>query len=611
MAGLTKEKILGQYFSGELIPRLLASLLHSDSITTTIDPMCGRGDMFRPFCGRNIELYGIEIDEAAAIRARQMFPEAKITTGNAFRPETIIPALNAEGYDLVITNPPFVRRETINPLASNGFHDDLATIKSSLLKILRSRGYIPRKDKTQIIACINSISMLSDLSIPSWILCMMLVKLGGQLAMVVPTAWMNREYGHPVVELLTRLFIIDYIIIDANRVWFKDSAQIQTSLVVARRKSTGTADVNAPVRFVRLYSAASTESSLTGALPDGVDFVGSIRNGESAPGFFDVDLIAPDRIAAQSGRRSRLSAFIGKKNGSILSFDDLRINVGQGLRTGANKFFYLKRKDDRCYSSLNNSIIEYSQEFFCPAIKNQEGLPPVFAVHDNPDDVVLYIQTAATDEDIAASDNAYSHLSASLESYIKEASLIKIREKFIPELSAVRTNATKGSARRKRRFWYMLPPAGERHYAHIFVPRINSRKVISRINLSDNKIFIDANFINFWLNSDSQLTEFALFALLNSNWIGIQFEELGSTMGGGALKLDAIQIKKCILPSGILEHISRLDKLGKQLSEIPVHDSKEIIRNIDRIILGSIPLEEPPAAEALETLLNSYISCRN
>lgn len=157
----------------------------------------------------------------------------------------------------------------------------------------------------------------------------------------------------------------------------------------------------------------------------------------------------------------------------------------------------------------------------------------------------------------------------------------------------------------------MLPPAGERHYAHIFVPRINSRKVISRINLSGNKIFIDANFINFWLDSDSRLTEFALFALLNSNWIGIQFEELGSTMGGGALKLDAIQIKKCVLPSGILEHISRLDKLGKQLSEIPVHDSKEIIRAIDRIILGSIPLEEPSAAEDLETLLNSYISCRN
>lgn len=611
MASLTKEKILGQYFSGERIPRLLASLLRPDGITTAIDPMCGRGDMFRPFRGRNVGLYGIEIDESAALRARQMFPEAKITTGNAFRPETVIPALNAEGYDLVITNPPFVRRETISPLASNGFHDDLSTIKSSLLKILRSCCYIPRRDKTQIAACINSLSLLSDLSIPSWILCMMLVKPGGQLAMVVPTAWMNREYGRPVVELLSRLFIIDYIIIDANRVWFKDSAQIQTSLVVARRKSPDTAAVNAPVSFVRLYSATSTESSLTGALPDGVDFVGAIKKGESAPGFFDVDRIAPDRIAAQPGHWSKLSAFIGKEKGSTSTFDDLKINIGQGLRTGANKFFYLKRKDDRCYSSLNNSVIEYSQEFFCPAIKNQEGLPPEFAVHENPDDVVLYIQTAALDEDIAVSDNAYSHLPVSLESYIKEASLIKVREKLIPELSAVRTNATKGSVRRKRRFWYMLPPAVERQYAHIFVPRINSGKVTSRINLSGNKIFIDANFINFWPDSDSRLTEFALLALLNSNWIGIQFEELGSIMGGGALKLDAAQIKKCILPSGILEHIPRLDRLGKQLSEIPVQHSKEIIREIDRIIIGAIPLEEPSATEALETLLNSYISCRN
>ena len=89
MANLTKEKILGQFFSGDKIPELLSSLLRMEDVREAIDPMCGKGDMFRPLLKHDISLYGIEIDKDIAETAKQTFPNAKITIGNAFKPNRI------------------------------------------------------------------------------------------------------------------------------------------------------------------------------------------------------------------------------------------------------------------------------------------------------------------------------------------------------------------------------------------------------------------------------------------------------------------------------------------------------------------------------------------
>lgn len=617
MTGLTKEKILGQFFSGDRIPELLTSLLHLESVTTVIDPMCGLGDMFRPLLKYDLRLFGIEIDKTIATTTQNKFPNAEIAIGNAFNMDTILSVAIENGFDLVITNPPYVRRELINPIASNGFHDDLNTIRRSLLDVLDKLNYIPIEDKKEIETCLLSISNLADLSIPSWILCMMLLRPGGQLALVVPTAWMKREYARPIIDLLYRLCSIDYVIVDANRVWFKDRAQVQTSLVVARRKCRGAVFINKPVKYVYLFSSACSHDSLIGNLPQGVNFIESVNKGESLANYFEVENLAPESMIGNDEKklpqRSKLSIFLDEKNAKPLTFEDLKVNIGQGLRTGANKFFYLTQTENKCYSDLIDNPIEYTPDFFYPVIKNQDALTNHYAVKVIPRHRVLYIQNAILKEDMpqAMSFNSYSALPASIGEYIRTASQIKIKGKCIPELSAVKTNVTRSSFKRAQRFWYMLPSASERHYANVFLPRVNSGAPVARINLTGKRIFLDANFINFWLQPSSSLTNYSLLALLNSTWLKIQFEEIGSVMGGGALKLDAVQIKKCFLPSGVLEKIDQLNVLGKRLSQSSPEYSEIIIRQIDSVILDALLIDDPNALEILDSILNSYLSCRN
>lgn len=617
MVNNSKEKILGQFFSGEKIPELLTSLIQLKDVKNAIDPMCGLGDMFRPLLKHGVSLCGIEIDESIATTTQLTFPEAKIIVGNAFKSDTILSIAKENGYDLVITNPPYVRRELINPLASNGFHEDLSAIKKSLLEVLLRLSYISAEDKKEIEICINSISNLADLSIPSWILCLMLLRPGGQLALVVPTAWMNREYAQPIISLLSRLCCVNYIIVDANRVWFKDKAQVQTSLVVARRNYPGVTYINHTVKYVHLYSTADSKESLIGNLPKGINFLEYVESGKSLINYFDVDRVLPELIVrneeSKLSQRSKLVPFIDSMIDNPISFADLKVNIGQGLRTGANQFFYLKYNRDKCYSMLSEDPIEFDSDYFFPVIKSQDGLTRNYAVTDTPDDKVLYIQDAVLEKDLNGNDlfSSYSELPLSIQKYILAASGKKINGKPIPYLSAVKTNETKGSFKRLPRFWYMLPFATDRQYARVFVPRVNSGISMARINLTGEKLFLDANFTNFWLQHSSPLSEYALLAILNSSWIKIQFEELGSVMGGGALKLDAVQIKKCVLPARILEKVKDFDYLGHQLSESSIDRSAPIIEKIDSVIMDSLLISDPEAVNSLNQILNSYLSCRN
>src|SRR5687767_10965325 len=120
----TRRKRLGQFFSGLPLGRLLASIALDEEAVTAIDPMAGHGDLLDAVLecssrrGASLaQVSGVEIDrltvemclrrlegwrgdlgaDAIVIRARDAFGrEASAEYAN-------------KGYDLVITNPPYVR----------------------------------------------------------------------------------------------------------------------------------------------------------------------------------------------------------------------------------------------------------------------------------------------------------------------------------------------------------------------------------------------------------------------------------------------------------------------------------------------------------------------
>lgn len=116
---------------------------------------------------------------------------------------------------------------------------------------------------------------------------------------------------------------------------------------------------------------------------------------------------------------------------------------------------------------------------------------------------------------------------------ISEANYLKIKGTLVPQLSSVKTNVSKPS-KGLHRFWYMIPKLRSRHAAKVFIPRVNSYSVCA-YKSEVNNAAIDANFSTIDNSNIESWTNNVLIAILNSTWCQIQYEQLGTVMGGGAL----------------------------------------------------------------------------
>jgi type I restriction-modification system DNA methylase subunit len=119
-----QRKLLGQFFTGMPLGKLLAHLALDSSTRTVLDPMAGHGDLLDAIWEAAEARHsiiersdGIEIDERTASACRERLTRIVGTHGHT--PQHIIAGssfdidvlahLPDEGYDLVITNPPYVR----------------------------------------------------------------------------------------------------------------------------------------------------------------------------------------------------------------------------------------------------------------------------------------------------------------------------------------------------------------------------------------------------------------------------------------------------------------------------------------------------------------------
>lgn len=233
---LFHKKRFGQYFSGSRVAELLVSLLPENiRITSVVDPMAGKGDLLQ--AAKSLfhdcrTILGVEIDKEVAKRCRQQVPEARIINGDAFCCKELV---SRKGWDLVITNPPYVRYQL--QADDNTQMPSRESIKKNLIRQITSLKHLEDQDRELLVRLAQGYSGLSDMAVPSWILCAALVREGGCLAMVVPDTWLNREYAGPIQYLLLKCFDILVIARDVNAVWF-DDALVKTCLVVARRKKT-------------------------------------------------------------------------------------------------------------------------------------------------------------------------------------------------------------------------------------------------------------------------------------------------------------------------------------------------------------------------------------
>lgn len=608
-----RRKRLGQYFSGARVGRLLAAVANAETSLSIIDPMVGSGDLIEACLeiGATPELaVGIEIDDEAANTAVLRLPGASILRGSAFDPATIS-RLPSTQFELVIGNPPFVRYQ--HGASSNQGIPDAATVRQHLLRSLESL-CLPDGVCDTFGNAATAYSGHADLAVPACILSMALVAPGGRLALVLPQAWLARNYSAQVRACLSALFDVEAIIEDDSASWFPD-ALVKTSLLVAKRRRRSPSPHQPAHRHIHLGLKASNGASLVGNLmkessrPE-IDFAASLRAGSTfarAPGLIQVETAKVSEGKHQTGSADfgdpilrRIASQLGMSPLPTCTLGEFGVTVGQGLRTGANDFFYVQPSADGSSftSPLSHATIKCAPGILRPAVRDQRGNRHA----------ILDLRGVALPEDLqAVRQGHYDKMPRALAEHVRRAANTLSgkpgRERPIPELSAVKTNVRPARRNSAPRFWYMLPDFQPRHLPDAYIPRVCSAR--PQPILSARDVLIDANFAT--LRCDGVLHPTALMAILNSNWVWAWLEIAGAVMGGGALKIESTMLDRMPIPALDGEQLAKLAAVGTSLANGSMTNPG---RTIDKIMLGR-PSGSASWIEGIQTMAEARLSARS
>ena len=653
-----RRKQFGQFFSGVPLGKLLVHLSIRTDTRTILDPMAGHGDLldaaWEVAGERGITLEridGIEIDNATADMCRHRLgeilgnndtPASSILAANAFDPATLN-ALPVRSYDLVVTNPPYVRYQGRN---GNGQSTDLtrAGLKGIVDRIYAGTG------RTVWDTLVQAYSGLADLSVPAWILAGLLARPGGRLALIVPATWRSRDYADVIRYLLLRFFELETILTDVQSGWFSD-ALVRTHLIVARRLADE--EAREPLNMKKHWSTARW-LDVTPNAADGSSLVGSAFPGAHPEAAFaawlreastatasgievrDFDLchewaILQSRISRRrwyttleggsqslplfSARSQSIPAVLhdglrqilpaGVQISEFVTLEGAGIKVGQGLRTGCNGFFYVTGCGNgdadmvrvKASDLLGGSTFAVPSSALKPVLRRQSELV-LIGQGSMPSSRVLDLRAWILPEDaqqVAGAKDAYEQRGApppkvmpsELAAFVRHAASTLVDGKGggkpVPQLSAVRSNVRepRGSGTTPR-FWYMLPDFTPRHLPAAFVPRINQGTPWIEHN-TDPPLLIDANFSTFSAREDNW-SPFAIKALLNSVWCRACMEAIGTPLGGGALKLEATHLRKIPIPMFTHHGRAALHAVGKCLRR----DTQHVQAQTDRIVLQAL-----------------------
>jgi predicted RNA methylase len=610
-----RKKQLGQYFTGQRVGRLLAALAGADTAKTIIDPMVGSADLLVSCLQVGAtpdRMIGVELDPLALAQAEVALrgvTQAQLVQGNAFATE-----LPDGQFDLVITNPPYVRYQSRADVPGLSVPSSEA-VRLDLLGAIRSRSDLSDVDQSLLVHAARTYPGTADIAVPAWILCASLVCDGGVLAVVVPQAWLSRNYAHAVRELLDEAFDVEVVVEDGEATWFAD-AQVRTHLVVARKRAATGRRPPTSVVVARATSALDTNGSLLGSFRTETALARAIRKVTSA---HPVDVtrglvvhVERDRSMAASGHAGhiagRVVTALGVDPGTIVTktLDSYGWRAGQGLRTGANDFFYVRVDNGRVQPAARwgKGSLAIPPECLMPAVRRQSDLTDELAIENGRElsSRILNLRGWATATDRKRMDPGAQVrvLPSDVAKWIDQVAATPLYDreptKLFPELAAVAPNIRADRAGRSTGFWYQLPELAPRHVPQLFVARVCGAQPTAYANPAG--AVVDANFSTLWPTTSDALPAEALLALLHSSWVWANLEASCTVLGGGALKVEATDLRRLPLPQLNDDDIASLVVLGRGLLK---GRTDELADAIDQAVASSL-LPEPRAGGDISVL---------
>jgi hypothetical protein len=656
MIDKSRNKRLGQYFTGMELAKVLSHIAFkiNPKINTVIDPMLGLGEMLLATSeiSDTIKAYGIELDNKLKVQLTDRFNNGQqLVFGNVFEPKTIS-QLKENQFNLVITNPPYVR--PLNQKEACEFEDFIAPsnsqIRADLISSLETNPSLLGDERDYLIHLSKSYSGLSDLSVPSIIQCTALTKNDGVLALVIPESCLTREYSICTLLTLFKLFDIKVIVKDETRKWF-DNAQVKTLLLIGQKLKkqrnsvldhpeisiVEVIDENSNSNFplgnnefsnnYELFASTILKNQSSLNRVDGFNQYYTSVNTYLEPLLSNKNIdrhflkIAPElsTIRITNGKNkptldSRLAEIV--KCNDWIKIEELNVEIRQGLRTGANSFFYydfISEAND--ITKTNFKVNKYSKEIIIPncylktVLRKQNELPKGYNIVKSAlKGRLLTIDNYFTISDIQKFNfkgDKLKKLPKEISNHIEYCEKLNIGSdtmpKYFPELSAVKTNISFQNGVHKN--WYHLPQLNKRHLPNICIPRVNS-KFVKTFSVQHD-VVIDANFLTICLNDNNMISTESMVALLNSNWVRLQLELIGNVLGGGALKLDRNHLRSILIPKALVSDFQLLGNLGNDLINL---NNDEALAKINQLVNSKLNLNE---TNSLKTLLELRLKTRN
>lgn len=591
---LLRKKELGQFFTGTRVGTLLAALAGAEDAKRIIDPMVGSGDLLLSCLAVGAEpelIVGVDVDRHAlglAEDALRDLPSVELRLGSAFE----VP-LPTEQFDLVIMNPPYLRYQA----RAEGGVGPAVRVRDGLTRAILRREGLPDEYRAALLRATDDYPGTADLAVPSWILAASLVRENGILAVVAPQTWLSRAYARGLRELLGGFFEIEVIVEDGDATWFQE-ALVRTQLVVARRVAAKPARRPSPGIIARASRELDVLGRLVGRFATEAEVAHALRATESAD---EVEvtrgLVARRDLGPHLDGPSgavQVPGYLVRALGEglvrprVVTLESYGWTAGQGLRTGANEAFYftVAREGAQPDERWGIGPLKVPSECLWPVVRRQSDLTQGYSVHaEQLASRVLILNgwVTARDRSRMATPGDVRVLPDDLACWLEQVEATPKTiggETLFPQLSAVATNQRFSPEGVPVSFWYQLPPLTRRHRPDILVPRVCGGTPVSYLN-ADGAI-VDANFSTLWPKVHGALPVEAVLAVMNSAWVQANLEARSTVLGGGALKIEAVDLRRVALPQLSEPDVSELTRLGRQLVE---RHNRSALDAIDEVVL--------------------------
>lgn len=325
---------LGQFFTSPAVSDLMAGWVgenrQADSI---LDPAVGLGIFFRSLAAlhpeRRYSFVGYELDPGMIQRSQETFRE--LPGEIAIRGEDFLTADWDASYDGILCNPPYLKFKDYEP------KDELLGLFESKLRMKLS-GF----SNLYILFLLKALHQLAA---------------GGRAAFIVPSEFMNADYGVMVKEYMLRCGMLRYVIIvDSHTGLFEDAITTSSILLFANdahRDTVHFINIEQKEDFLRLPDALRQYPSASPA-------------GAAAMNIRELDPGKKWRAYYQgenSGNYRRLAPF------------SKYANVSRGIATGANEYF--------AFTESRRTECRIRNEFLLPCVTKSAQVKDAFFTREH------------------------------------------------------------------------------------------------------------------------------------------------------------------------------------------------------------------------------------